>query len=99
MSKYNRKQKKPAQDEFIDFWSKLFRKVEPYMKAIGYTIGSAVVVWFAVYGISGWIEGNPSRSECPAWRGAALRDPDTTTSAACARTPAAVIVCVARPAR
>jgi tetratricopeptide (TPR) repeat protein len=57
MSKYNRKQKKPAQDEFIDFWSKLFRKVEPYMKAIGYTIGSAVVVWFAVYGISGYIEG------------------------------------------
>jgi tetratricopeptide (TPR) repeat protein len=56
MSKYNRKQKKPAQDEFVDFWSKLFQKIEPYMRAILYTIGSAVVVWFLVYGISGWLE-------------------------------------------
>jgi predicted negative regulator of RcsB-dependent stress response len=56
MSKYHRKQKKPAQDEFVDFWSKLFKKVEPYMRAILVTIGSAVAVWFLVYGISGWME-------------------------------------------
>ena len=56
MSKYHRKQKKPAQDEFVDFWSKLFKKVEPYMRAILITIGSAVAVWFLVYGISGWME-------------------------------------------
>jgi tetratricopeptide (TPR) repeat protein len=56
MSKYHRKQKKPTQDEFVDFWSKLFKSVEPYMRAILLTIGSAVVVWFAVYGISGYFE-------------------------------------------
>jgi len=56
MSKYHRKQKKPAQDEFVDFWSKLYKKTEPYMRAILLTIGSAVVVWFLVYGISGWME-------------------------------------------
>jgi tetratricopeptide (TPR) repeat protein len=56
MSKYHRKQKKPAQDEFVDFWTKLFRRIEPYMRAILITIGSAVAVWFLVYGISGWME-------------------------------------------
>src|SRR5256885_15794032 len=56
MSKYHRKQKKPAQDEFVDFWSKLFKGVEPYMRAILITIGPAVAVWFLVYGISGWME-------------------------------------------
>jgi tetratricopeptide (TPR) repeat protein len=56
MSKYHRKQKKAAQDEFVDFWSKLYKKTEPYMRAILFTVGSAVVVWFAVYGISGYFE-------------------------------------------
>jgi tetratricopeptide (TPR) repeat protein len=56
MSKYHRKQKKPAQDEFVDFWGKLYKKTEPYMRAILFTVGSAVVVWFAVYGISGYFE-------------------------------------------
>ncbi len=57
MSKYHRKQKKPAQDEFVDFWTKLYKQIEPYMRAILITVGSGVVVWFLVFGISGWREG------------------------------------------
>jgi predicted negative regulator of RcsB-dependent stress response len=56
MSKYNRKQKKPAQDEFVDFWTKLFQKLQPYAKAILITIGSAVAMWFIIYGLTGWRE-------------------------------------------
>jgi tetratricopeptide (TPR) repeat protein len=82
MSKYNRKQKKPTQDEFIDFWSRLFRKVEPYMRAIGYTIGSAVLVWFAVYGISGYFEGKAQAAAEQFGRAVRIYDADLITEEA-----------------
>jgi tetratricopeptide (TPR) repeat protein len=56
MSKYHRKQRKQGPDEFIDFWSKAYKVAEPYMRAIGITVGAAVVVWFAGYGFTAYRE-------------------------------------------
>jgi tetratricopeptide (TPR) repeat protein len=79
MSKYHRKQKKPAQDEFVDFWSKLYKKTEPYMRAILLTIGSAVVVWFLVYGISGWMEHKSQAAAEQFGKAVKIYDADLTT--------------------
>src|SRR5690348_3481749 len=79
MSKYHRKQKKPAQDEFVDFWSKLFKKIEPYMRAILLTVGSAVVVWFVVYGISGWLESRAQGAAEQFGRAVKIYDADLVT--------------------
>lgn len=56
MSKYTRKQRQPAQDEFVSFWDKLFRKVEPYARAIGITIVTAGVLIALVWGVTRWME-------------------------------------------
>jgi tetratricopeptide (TPR) repeat protein len=56
MSKYNRKQHTKPEDEFVSFWQHVFNKVEPYARAIGITAASAVLVWFAVWGLSSWLE-------------------------------------------
>jgi predicted negative regulator of RcsB-dependent stress response len=56
MSKYTRKQRQPAQDEFVSFWDKLFRKVEPYARAIGITILTAGVLIALVWGVTRWME-------------------------------------------
>jgi hypothetical protein len=57
MSKYNRKQKGPAQDEFISFWAKAFQKVEPYLRAIGFTLAGALVVILGTWAVTHWLEG------------------------------------------
>jgi predicted negative regulator of RcsB-dependent stress response len=56
MSKYTRKQRQPAQDEFVGFWDKMFRKVEPYARAIGITLLTAAVLVGVVWGVTRWME-------------------------------------------
>ncbi len=56
MSKYHRKQRTKGPDEFVDFWQKAYRVAEPYLRAIFFTVGTAVLVWFLAYGISTWFE-------------------------------------------
>src|SRR5256885_6049568 len=85
MSKYHRKQKKPAQDEFVDFWSKLFKGVEPYMRAILITIGSAVAVWFLVYGIAGWMEHKSQAAAEQFGKAVKIYDADLTTDETAAK--------------
>jgi tetratricopeptide (TPR) repeat protein len=54
MSKYNRKQRTKPDDEFVGFWQKFFNAIEPYARAIGVSALSALVIVFAVWGISTW---------------------------------------------
>jgi tetratricopeptide (TPR) repeat protein len=56
MSKYNRKQKAPKEDEFVSFWAKAFKTLEPYFRAIGISLASACAVTFAVWGLTSWRE-------------------------------------------
>ena len=56
MSKYNRKHKKASDDEFVDFWTKLGKQLQPYARAIAITIGTAVVVWFIAYAFMSFFE-------------------------------------------
>jgi hypothetical protein len=62
MSKYNRKQKTPKEDEFISFWARFFNAVAPYARAIGITLATAVGIWFAVWGFQGWREGKAEKA-------------------------------------
>jgi tetratricopeptide (TPR) repeat protein len=56
MSKYTRKQRKEPEDQFISFWQRLFNKVEPYARAIAISLGTALVLVIAVWGISQYLE-------------------------------------------
>jgi tetratricopeptide (TPR) repeat protein len=56
MSKYTRKQRQAPQDEFVGFWDKLFRKAEPYARAIGITAVTAGVLIALVWGVMSWME-------------------------------------------
>jgi tetratricopeptide (TPR) repeat protein len=56
MSKYTRKQRQPPQDEFVSFWDKLFKKAEPYARAIGITVLTAGVLIVVVWGAMSWME-------------------------------------------
>jgi predicted negative regulator of RcsB-dependent stress response len=56
MSKYTRKQKQAPQDEFLGFWDKLFKTLEPYAMAIGITAATAGVVIAIVWGVMSWME-------------------------------------------
>jgi len=56
MSKYTRKQRQAPQDEFVSFWDKLFRKAEPYARAIGITVLTAGVLIGVVWGVTRWME-------------------------------------------
>jgi predicted negative regulator of RcsB-dependent stress response len=56
MSKYNRKSKKPKEDEFVSFWHRLFDKISPYVSAIGVASLTALVILFAVWGITSHVE-------------------------------------------
>jgi tetratricopeptide (TPR) repeat protein len=56
MSKYTRKQRQAPQDEFVGFWDKLFKKVEPYARAIGITVLTAGVLLAVVWGVTSWME-------------------------------------------
>src|SRR4051812_12860734 len=52
MSKYNRKSKKPKEDEFVSFWHRLFDMIAPYVSALCLASLSALVILFAVWGIT-----------------------------------------------
>ena len=56
MSKYTRKQRQAPQDEFVGFWDKLFKKAEPYARAIGITALTAGVLIGVVWGAMSWME-------------------------------------------
>ena len=56
MSKYTRKQKQPAQDEFVGFWDRVFKAVEPYLRAIGIMTLTAAVLVAVVWGVMTWME-------------------------------------------
>ncbi len=56
MSKYTRKQRQAPQDEFVGFWEKLFKKAEPYARAIGITTLTAGVLIAVVWGVMSWME-------------------------------------------
>ncbi len=56
MSKYNRKQKKPKEDEFVSFWAKAFQTLEPYFRAIGIVLLTACAIVGAVWGFTNWRE-------------------------------------------
>ncbi len=56
MSKYTRKQKQPAQDEFVGFWDRAFKAAEPYARAIGIMALTAGVLVAVVWGVMTWME-------------------------------------------
>lgn len=56
MSKYTRKQRQAPQDEFVGFWDKVFKKAEPYARAIGITAVTAGVLIALVWGVMSWME-------------------------------------------
>jgi len=56
MSKYTRKQRQAPQDEFVGFWDKIFKKAEPYARAIGITVITAGVLIAVVWGVMSWME-------------------------------------------
>ena len=56
MSKYTRKQRQPPQDDFVGFWDKVFKKAEPYARAIGITVLTAGVLIVVVWGAMSWME-------------------------------------------
>jgi len=50
MSKYNRKQKTAkVDDEFVSFWARAFKKVEPYLQRIGLVVIAGVVAWVGIF--------------------------------------------------
>src|SRR5206468_11491585 len=53
---YTRKQRQAPQDEFVGFWDKLFKKAEPYARAIGITVVTAGVLIAVVWGVMSWME-------------------------------------------
>jgi tetratricopeptide (TPR) repeat protein len=56
MSKYNRKQRTPKEDEFVSFWAHAYKRLEPYFSALGITLATALVIIFAVWGITAHYE-------------------------------------------
>jgi hypothetical protein len=56
MSKYTRKKRVRPEDQFVDFWHKLFVKAAPYARAIGVTLGTAVVVTLIVWGVTTYLD-------------------------------------------
>ncbi|HEX4458134.1 MAG TPA: tetratricopeptide repeat protein [Polyangia bacterium] len=56
MSKYTRKQRTAPEDEFVSFWEKVFKRIEPYARAIGITAVTAAVLIAAVWGATSFSE-------------------------------------------
>jgi hypothetical protein len=79
MSKYNRKQKGAPQDEFISFWAKAFQKLEPYLRAIGFTLAGALVVLFGTWGVTSWLEGRAQNAAEMFGRAVKIYDADLFT--------------------
>jgi tetratricopeptide (TPR) repeat protein len=84
MSKYTRKQR-PTEDEFVGFWHKAFTKAEPYARAIGLTIGSALVVFFVVWGTTTWLEHKAQLATEAFGRAVRIYDADLITDEAPAK--------------
>jgi tetratricopeptide (TPR) repeat protein len=79
MSKYNRKQRIKPEDEFVSFWHKAFNVLSPYARAIGVTLGSAVLVWFLVYGIGAYFERRTENAAEAFGRAVKIYDADLIT--------------------
>ncbi len=56
MSKYTRKQRTAPEDEFVSFWDKVFKQIEPYARAIAITAVTAAVLVAAVWGATTFSE-------------------------------------------
>ncbi len=56
MSKYTRKKRVRPEDQFVDFWHKLFVKAAPYARAIGVTLGTAVAVTLIVWSVTTYLD-------------------------------------------
>lgn len=56
MSKYNRKQRTPKEDEFVSFWHKAYQKIEPYLSRLGVVLITACVIVGVVWAYTGWHE-------------------------------------------
>ncbi len=56
MSKYTRKKRQAPQDEFVGFWDKLFKRIEPYARAIGIMTLTAGALIAIVWGAMRWME-------------------------------------------
>ena len=56
MSKYTRKKRQEPQDEFLGFWDKLFKRAEPYARAIGIMTLTAGVLIAVVWGAMSFLE-------------------------------------------
>ena len=79
MSKYNRKQKAPKEDEFVSFWGKVFQAVEPYLRAIGITAATALVLVFIVWGVTSWSESKAQKAAEQFGRAVKVYDADLLT--------------------
>jgi len=50
MSKYNRKQKTAkVDDEFVSFWARAFKKIEPYLQRVGLVVVAGLVAWVGIF--------------------------------------------------
>ena len=56
MSKYTRKQRTAPEDEFVSFWDKVFKQIEPYTRPIAITAITAAVLVAAVWGATTFSE-------------------------------------------
>ncbi|HEY2743509.1 MAG TPA: tetratricopeptide repeat protein [Polyangia bacterium] len=56
MSKYTRKKRQEPQDEFVGFWEKFFKRIEPYARAIGIMTVTAGVLIAVVWGAMTFLE-------------------------------------------
>ena len=56
MSKYTRMRRQEPQDEFVGFWEKLFKRAEPYARAIAITTATAAVLIAVVWSVMSWME-------------------------------------------
>ncbi len=79
MSKYTRKQKNQAQDEFVGFWQKFFEKAAPYARAIGVTAVTALAIVFIVWGLSSWVEHRAENAAEQFGRAVKIYDADLLT--------------------
>jgi tetratricopeptide (TPR) repeat protein len=81
MSKYHRKDKKPKQDEFVSFWQRVYDKVSPYLNALGVVSVTALVILFAVWGLSSHFERRAQSAAEQFGRAVRIYDADLITDA------------------
>jgi predicted negative regulator of RcsB-dependent stress response len=81
MSKYNRKSKKPKADEFVSFWHRLFEMISPYVSALGVVSLTALVILFAVWGITSHVEHRAQNAAEQFGKAVKIYDADLLTDA------------------